>query len=171
MFFHCWTSNKTIKYHITTLKDDHNNWTTNDHQLGDLLLNYYKDLFKSRASHIQHLDHIPIAPISQSQQDILNAFFTATEIKSTVWKLGTWKAPGLDAIQIGFLKNNWNLVGNSITHLALQILLGSQYLHPYNYTDMVLIPKSQITQTPNDLRPIGLCNTFYKISPKSFLSD
>lgn len=58
------------------------------------------------------------------------------------------------------------MVGPMITQIALKILTSVQSVDPFNYSDLVLIPKSNNINTPPDFRPIGVCNTFFKIIVK-----
>lgn len=141
-----------------------------DHQWywnGFLLLSYFQHLFQSHHTNLQSFSHIPIQPLILSLKVILFKSFTADEIKDAVWKLGPWKVSGLNGIHIGFYKENCHIVGLFVAQTSLKILSGQQSLDLFNYFDHILIPKSKNIRTPNDLRPIGLCNNFYKIFSKT----
>lgn len=95
-------------------------------------------------------------PLTIEDKEFLNQPHTVEEIKSAVWQLGPWKAPGSDGIPIGFYKEHWDLVGQDITQMVLSFLTRHSTLHHINSTDIVLIPKFQSQQTPIDFTPIGL---------------
>lgn len=84
--------------------------------------------------------------------------------------MGHCKILGPYGIHIRFYKDNWSLVGPYIIQTALKIVSGQQTLNPFNYYDLFIIPKSNNTNTQNDFCPIGLCNTFYKLSQKPILN-
>lgn len=71
---------------------------------------------------------------------------------------------------IGFFKENWDLLGEYITHTVLNILFSQVPLSDLNLTDLVLILKVKNPLTPADFKPIGLCNSIYKIVSKT-ISD
>lgn len=89
----------------------------------------------------------------------LAAPFTPQEIQDAINKMGSWKAPGQYEIPLGVYKENWDTLGPHITSLALQMLQGLQSMAPFNYTDIVLIPKNMHTISPADFYPISICNT------------
>lgn len=62
-----------------------------------------------------------------------------------VWKMGLWKAPGPDGLQMGFYKEYWDTVGTHATQTALGQLTGQLPFDNYNFTDIALIPKIKNT--------------------------
>lgn len=69
----------------------------------------------------------------------------------------TWPLESLssDGIHFGFYRDNWDLVGYSITHIAHKILDGSQSLDAYNYSNLVLIPTSPNVNLPTTFGQFG----------------
>lgn len=111
-FFHHKATSRWHRNYISTLQDRWGNGTTNHNKLADLLYGYFMHLFSSEGSNSQHLNCLPIHPISSSDQIFLNQPFSNEEIKDAVWKLGAWKAPRPDGLSIGFYKESWPLVGH-----------------------------------------------------------
>lgn len=80
--------------------------------------------------------------------------------------LAPGNAPVRMASPIEFCKDHWHQAGNDLTSLILKILSGQQSLENFKFPDFVLIPMTSQPQSPNGFRPIGLCNTIYKIISK-----
>lgn len=59
-----------------------------------------------------------------------------------------------------------DIVGNEVTSMVQHFFNHKFMLKSINYTQQVLIPKTLHPQTPNDYRPISLCNVSYKIISK-----
>lgn len=145
-------------------------WSKNFQQLNNIPLSYFQILFASKGALLHVLNNIQISSISHNDFLSLSKPFTAEGIKKTVCSLGAWNAPGPDGILMGFYKEHWTLIGDNITTLALNFLEGKNNLHQLNHTDFVLIPKTKNPQKPEDFRPIGLCNTVYKIISKTLIN-
>ena len=58
------------------------------------------------------------------------------------------------------------MVGSDITSITLQWLNGEESLNSINHTNIVLIPKMSSPCSPQQFRPISLCNVLYKIIAK-----
>lgn len=123
-------------------------------------------LFSSDSINLHTLRSISLPSISSSSYVLLNAPFTANEIKCVVWKMGQWKALGFDGLQIGFYMEKWEVVGTFITQTILALLNHQLPFEEYNHIDVALIPKAENPQISVDFRPIGLSNTIYKIAAK-----
>lgn len=105
-------------------------------------------------------------PISNQSKTQLLAPHTIHEIHTAIQSLCPWKAPDMDGLPVGFYKDHWETIGLDIQPLHFQILTDHTILDRYNFADLVFVPKSKNADTFNDFRPMGLCNTIYKIISK-----
>lgn len=144
---------KVIRHPIPT------NW-------GDILKSYFQKLFTNEGVSLHYTNNLHFIPFTSTDKEILHNHFSVEKIRSVVWQLGSWKAPGLDGIPIGFYKEHWDLVGQNIGHMVLSSLNGHSTLAYINTIDIVLIPKSNSQHTPTDFSFIGLRNALYKIVSK-----
>lgn len=75
------------------------------------------------------------------------------------------KAPSSDGLPPSFFKKSLEILKNDIWEMVEES--GEKYMSKeINNTFITLMPKKDIAQTFEDLRPISLCNTTYKIIEK-----
>ncbi|XP_026378698.1 uncharacterized protein LOC113273150 [Papaver somniferum] len=74
-----------------------------------------------------------------------------------------WCSPGPDGFQAGFYHVNWDIVGNDIVQAVQSFFIYGYMPREFNKNYLYLIPKTDKANYPADFRPIGLCNTIYKI--------
>ncbi|XP_061366310.1 uncharacterized protein LOC133309544 [Gastrolobium bilobum] len=88
------------------------------------------------------------------------------EIKSIVFKMGRFKAPGPDGLNAAFFQSQWHLVGKSVCELIRSIFDDPRKIQLVNQTHLCLIPKVDNPECVRDFKPISLCNVSYKIVTK-----
>ncbi|XP_026445199.1 uncharacterized protein LOC113345732 [Papaver somniferum] len=119
-----------------------------------ILVTHFSDV--SCSSNVTIPDHIfNIIPTVFNENDVADSFNripTDEEIFQTVKSMSSWSSPGPDGFQAGFYQSNWNIVGYMPTE--------------FNKTYLSLIPKTDTSKYVVDFRPIGLCNTVYKLISK-----
>jgi hypothetical protein len=99
--------------------------------------------------------------------DHLSKEFTAEEVFATIKDLKSLAAPGPDGLPAKFYHNYWDIVGKDITSNILHVLNHEGNPESLNSTHICLIPKTDKPTTPNDFRPISLCNVALKIITKT----
>ena len=65
-----------------------------------------------------------------------------------------------------FYQKYWNIVGNSVTNMVLNVLNNNLPITEINKTNISLIPKKNNPTKMTEFRPISLCNVIYKIISK-----
>ena len=80
--------------------------------------------------------------------------------------MGGDKAPGLDGFPMFFFQKLWNLVGKDVFDAVKEFYGAKQMLKEVNSTFPCLIPKKTGANSPDQFRPIILCNSFYKVISK-----
>ena len=88
------------------------------------------------------------------------------EIKSALWSLKPFKAPGPDGLHCGFFQRFWLVVARSVLEQVGKIFVERKMPEYLNRTHIALIPKVQGPETLGNYRPINLCNTVYKVVTK-----
>ncbi|KAL0017636.1 hypothetical protein SO802_004705 [Lithocarpus litseifolius] len=88
------------------------------------------------------------------------------EIKSGLWSLKPFKAPGADGLHAGFYQQFWHEVGKSVCEVVMNVFEHGVVPEFLNDTLITLIPKCPSPESLNNYRPISLCNSVYKIISK-----
>ena len=73
------------------------------------------------------------------------------------------KASGPDGMSAIFFQKYWDVVGNDITCMVLNVLNFDMSMADINRTNITLIPKINCPLKMFDFRPISLCNVTYKL--------
>ena len=76
------------------------------------------------------------------------------------------KAPGPDGMSTIFFQKYWDVVGNDIICMVLNVLNYNMSIVDINRTNITLIPKINSPSRLSDFRPISLCNVVYKLVSK-----
>jgi hypothetical protein len=76
-------------------------------------------------------------------------------------------APGPDGLNAAFYKSAWSWIQQDIQKLVTDFYTYAHMPTEINQTFITLIPKKNQPTTPQDYRPISLCNVIYKIISKS----
>lgn len=97
------------------------------------------------------------------QNQWLNAIPDGKEILNVVKSLHPTKAPGSDGLSAVFFQQFWGIVGNDVTKAIQNIFRHGRFPQGFNDSFVVLIPKTADFSSFNQIRPIALCNTVYKI--------
>jgi len=92
--------------------------------------------------------------------------FLVAEVKAAVWDCDSYKSPGPDGVNFGFLKEFWEDVKGDVMHFISDFHRNERLTRGINNTFIVLIPKVTSPQRLNDFRPISLVKSLYKILSK-----
>ncbi|CAI8617144.1 unnamed protein product [Vicia faba] len=93
--------------------------------------------------------------------------FTTCEVINSIFQMHPLKSPGPDRLPVLFFHKYLNIVGEDISNLALEILNSGKDPSSINNTGISRIPKCKTPISPNDLRPISLCNIVMKVVTKT----
>lgn len=80
------------------------------------------------------------------------------------------ETPGEDGLTALFFQKYWGNIGQDVSNAIISFFKGGQMLKNVNHTIITLIRKVKQVESIKDLRPIGLCNAFYKIIAKILTS-
>lgn len=88
------------------------------------------------------------------------------EVTNVVFSFKPFKAPGPDEIHLFFYQKIWKIVGPSVINYCPQVFHTNTLPMGINNTYICLIPKIHNANNLKFFRPIGLCNTIYKVITK-----
>ncbi|GAU51172.1 hypothetical protein TSUD_412070 [Trifolium subterraneum] len=92
--------------------------------------------------------------------------FSVDEVKAAIWDCDSFKSPGPDGINFGFLKEFWSEMKVDIMRFVTEFHRNGKLSKGINSTFITLIPKVDSPQKLNDFRPISLVGSLYKIPAK-----
>ncbi|MCI44808.1 cysteine-rich receptor-like protein kinase, partial [Trifolium medium] len=73
----------------------------------ETVFSHFSSHFKAVGIHIASAADLQFSTLSPSEAGSLVISFTVDEVKATVWDCDSYKSPGPDGINFGFLKEFW----------------------------------------------------------------
>ena len=109
-----------------------------------------------------NVSHI-LPSIFEQENGIMVLIPDEAEIRSVVFSMGDFKAPGPDGLLAVFYKLYWETIGREVIYMVRHFFL-SGFLHQrVNATNVVLIPKVPNPLNMGQYQPISVCNVVYKV--------
>ena len=132
-----------------------------------MAISYFETLFTtSHPSRILEVtDTIPTRVTDEMNQRLISTF-TRDEVEATLKQMHPTKTPGPDGMSAIFFQKYWDVVGNDIMRMVLNVLNSNMSIVDINRTNITLIPKINSPSKLSDFRPISLCNVVYKLVSK-----
>ncbi|PNX98065.1 ribonuclease H [Trifolium pratense] len=156
------------KNKIETITDTQGQKLYKDTEIENVLVDHFKNLFTKQDTHnIKETVQIVEGRISQDMHQELSKIFTKEEVFQAIKDMKSLAAPGPDGLPALFYHNYWEIIGEDVTNMALDILNNNSDPSHLNSTYICLIPKTNNPSTPSDFRPISLCNVSLKIVTKT----
>lgn len=136
----------------------------NPEEIADCFIKYFTNLFSSSNPNLNNL------PSQVSNNENMMDCPTVLDKDAVLQVLKGMKrnaAPGPDGLNVAFYLSAWKWIGDDITRLVQDFYIRGN-LHPQlNKTFITLIPKKDNAKTPQEFRPISLCNEVYKVNTKT----
>lgn len=166
-FFHAKTKQRRERNSIGKIRDGAGNEFYEEDEISEVLVQHFDELF--RANDI--VDAAPVidkvcARVTPELQSMPAEPYVTTEVQEALKQMHPTKAPGPDDMCALFHRKFWNVVGIDVKHTILDILNNGGDVTAFNHTNIALIPKKKICESPVDYRPISLCNVIYKLVSK-----
>jgi len=92
--------------------------------------------------------------------------FTIDEVKAAVWDSDSYKSPGPDGVNFGFIKDFWAEISGDIMRFIIDFHRNGKLTKGNNSMFIALISKVESLKKLNDFRPISLVGSLYKILAK-----
>lgn len=166
-FFHLSCLKRRRSNRITSTKDTAGISTSDENQIASIFIKYFLDLFCTTdacsAEFIQpHIAH----QFSAEEILYLTEIPTNAEIKSAVFSIGSLKSPGFDGFNSHFFKTCWTIIAQEFCDFIRNFFVTNEMPNNINHTLLVLLPKTNTANSPDDFRPISLCTVLYKTISK-----
>ncbi|XP_056698546.1 uncharacterized protein [Spinacia oleracea] len=166
-YFHTIAKIKKSKGKILTLKNDQNEWVTDQLLLKNMASSYFQCLFTSQ--HIQgNFIFNKKSNLKLTEEEIkdLSIMISIEEVRHNLFFMDPIKTPGPDGIQPIFFQKHWNDLGATIYDFCVSCFRSCSIPKEINKSYIALIPKIANPSLITEFRPIGLCNTIYKLITK-----
>ncbi|XP_061374583.1 uncharacterized protein LOC133316815 [Gastrolobium bilobum] len=141
-FFHSATIARTRRNKVTTLRNDEGVWVEEPEELKLLAMNYFKNLY---VEEVHNLPKLCIGglfpPLDYNTWRNFEAAPTSAEIRSTIFGMHPFKAPGVDGLHAVFFQSQWDIMGNSVCNTIKDIFKDPKRVAGINQTLICLIPK------------------------------
>ncbi|XP_026409878.1 uncharacterized protein LOC113304974 [Papaver somniferum] len=118
----------------------------------------------------EHVYSVLPTIITAEDNIILTSIPSSDDIFSSLKSMENWSSPGPEGFQAGFYKSQWSSIGEDVCLMVKKFFETKNLSRKVNKTYISLIPKKKKSMCAADYRPIGLCNTFYKIISKILVS-
>jgi len=89
--------------------------------------------------------------------------FSVDEVKAAVWDCDSFKSPGPDGVNFGFIKELWHVLRDDLMRFVSEFHRNGKLARGISSTFIALIPKVDSPQKLHDFRPISLVGSLYKI--------
>ncbi|XP_050231894.1 uncharacterized protein LOC126680759 [Mercurialis annua] len=169
-FFHRKASARLKRNAIEGLFNKDGVWKDDEKGMEAVIQDYFSELFKSSNPSEEDLEKVlkHVSPtVSRESNSMLCSSFTKNDITQALKEMSPTKAPGEDGFPALFYQRYWQIIGEDISKVCLQILNNNALISPVNATIIALIPKVKKCVNMSSFRPISLCNVIYKIVSKT----
>jgi hypothetical protein len=130
------------------------------------VFNHFSNHYKSSAARCPGVDGLLFRKLSFRESSNLTKPFSLEEIKQAVWDCDSFKSPGPDGINFGFIKEFWDILKEDFLRFMVEFHRNGKLTKGLNSTFIALIPKVNCPQRLNDFRPISLVGCVYKVLSK-----
>lgn len=104
------TRSRRRKNDILMLRDDQGQWIEDVEQLHDMVNEFYKKLFSNNHCRMEWLQtNVTYPTLEEDVLVCLSAPIEDNEVRSALFNMNPWKAPGPDGFPAGFYQKSWRL--------------------------------------------------------------
>ena len=166
-YFHSKALDRKRKNAISRIMDENGIWHETKEGIANVVVYYFEKLYTtSYPSHILEItDTIPTKVSSEMNQSLIKDF-TKEEVLAALKQMHPTKAPSPDDMSAIFFQKYWDVVGNDVTSMVLNVLNCNKSIVEINKTYITLVPKTKSPTKITEYRPISLCNVVYKLISK-----
>jgi hypothetical protein len=127
---------------------------------------HFSSHFRAVISKRPRVDGLQFRTLTPAEGGTLVRPFSVEEVHAAVWDCDSYKSPGPDGINFGFLKEFWPELKGDIMRFITEFHRNGKLTRGINSTFIALILKGDNPQRLNDFRPISLVGSMYKILAK-----
>jgi hypothetical protein len=127
---------------------------------------HFKDHFAAPSMIRPGAENLNFKCLSYAEGGCLIKPFSVEEVKAAVWDCDSFKSPGPDGVNFGFIKEFWDMLQTDVIRYVSDFHRNGKLTRGINTTFIALIPKVETPQRLSDFRPISLVGCLYKILAK-----
>jgi len=131
-----------------------------------LVFNYFSSHFRFVAVERPSIENLNFNMLNVGQCGELTKPFSAEEVKQAVWDCNSFKSPGPNGVNMGFVKDFWPELCDDFMRFICDFHRNGKLSKGINSTFISLIPKVECPQRLNDFRPISMVGSLYKVLSK-----
>ncbi|CAN1302061.1 Transposon TX1 uncharacterized 149 kDa protein [Linum perenne] len=165
-FFHATANGRRKKLSLSKLLNSQGNWAVGDEAMGDVAIDYFRDIFRRGNVNLAPLDGLIPRLVTEDDNVMLLAPFTDDEFHMAISQMSPNKAPGPDGLNPCFYQTFWSELGGTIASDCRDWLAQNHISESVRDTNIILLPKKQSSTSMSDLRPISLCDVRYRLISK-----
>jgi exonuclease III len=156
-YFHRLAKIKSSTKAITSLQDGEL-VLTEQNQISEHIVNYYKNLFCSNLVLQDPLLAEEVIPhlVTDDINALLTIFPSNDEVKAVVFSLNRDSAPGPDGFGAFFFQYYWDIVHKDVINAILEFFTSSWILPGFNSNIIALFPKTPEASSIDQYRPIAM---------------
>ena len=142
-YFHSKALDRKRKNAISRIMDENGIWHETKEGIANVVVSYFEKLYTtSYPSHILEItDTIPTKVSSEMNQSLIKDF-TKEEVLAALKQMHPTKAPSPDDMSAIFFQKYWDVVGNDVTSMVLNVLNCNKSIVEINKTYITLVPKT-----------------------------
>ena len=167
-FFHASTVERRARLFISRIKNDADEWLTEQDSIRDQATIYFQYLLIVDGSLLTEamvdsfLQHIP-SLVKEGDNLELLAPVTLNEVRNAVFALDPDSSPGVDGFFGTFYRSCWDIISDDLLMAVKEFFMGIPIPRVISSTQIILLPKKDNPNSFADFRPISLCTFLYKI--------
>ncbi|KAK4280290.1 hypothetical protein QN277_011932 [Acacia crassicarpa] len=166
-YYHLKSKARMRRNRVSMLKNEVGKWIDIEEDLKALVIGHFKDLFCSNSPNPTVLTTNATYPsMDPLIAKNLSNIPSGDEIRTALFSMGSYKAPGFDGFPPIFYKSNWGTVGPALVQFVQDFFEGKISVAEANKTLISLIPKLPNVELVTHFRPISLCTVHYKCISK-----
>ncbi|MCH86339.1 cysteine-rich receptor-like protein kinase [Trifolium medium] len=132
----------------------------------EVVFNHFEHHFRSVRVPRPDIGNLQFQSISEDDAYLLERPFSEEEVKQAVWDCESFKSPGPDGVNFGFIKEFWPHIKGDFMQFMLEFYTNGRLVKGSNCTFIVLISKFDNPQKVSYFRPIYLVGCMYKVLAK-----
>ncbi|XP_059311005.1 uncharacterized protein LOC132062449 [Lycium ferocissimum] len=161
-FFHSYVRGRRNKLALKRIQDPNGTWLENEADIGYEAIRFFESQFSKENSRADYafLKNIPKL-ITEEQQKNMEELPSESEVKEVVLSLN-----GANRFTGHFYQKCWEIIKIDVVQIGRALFFGYEIPQFITHTNLVLLPKNEVINNFNDMRPISLSSFSNKILSK-----
>ena len=152
---------------IASLRDDKDKLITDQKQIMNRIVDYYREVFKKRSNDRlseKFMNDMHFRQISSNERAELESPLELRELETALKSMSRNKSPGSDGFSVEFYQRFWNDIKHFFMQMVMESVQGSVLPKTLSEGILTLVPKANRPRSEiKSYRPITLLNVSYKI--------